>query len=323
MKHLQMEMTLNELLKNPYLVDEMKYLIDSSILKKVPKVLYGSKLKTLAKLAPTLNWNEILDMANMLVDKKIAEGSLHVALWSQDEVKKVPQRFDAVLFPFIVNSASPAVLVCPGGGYNIVASVIEGFPVALALNKAGYNAYVINYRHGTSARFPAPMEDVARAIQYIRKDKEQFVSLWGSSAGGHLAAYFGARWMDFGDNTSPDCLVLSYPVITMDDGTHKETRSLLLGEKASVKDRAEKSVQNLVTDKYPPTFVWCCKDDKTVDPAANSGALEDSLLANGVRHEVKYYLQGGHGCALAIGTSAEGWFEKAIDFVHDIEANNI
>lgn len=72
------------------------------------------------------------------------------------------------LTAFPVKHKAPFALICPGGGYGMVCSFVEGKPYAKALNKLGYSAFVLRYRTKDKARFPAPMDDLARAVDYIR-----------------------------------------------------------------------------------------------------------------------------------------------------------
>ena len=58
----------------------------------------------------------------------------------------------------------PAIIICPGGGYSMICSFVEGLPYAKRLNEQGYSAFVLYYRCRKKARYPAPMEDLARAL---------------------------------------------------------------------------------------------------------------------------------------------------------------
>ena len=61
----------------------------------------------------------------------------------------------------------PFALICPGGGYGMVCSFVEGLPYARELNKRGYHAFVLYYRVKKKARYPAPQEDLERAIREV------------------------------------------------------------------------------------------------------------------------------------------------------------
>ena len=84
----------------------------------------------------------------------------------------------------------PVAVICPGGGYRRVCSFIEGYPFAKKLNAMGYHAAVVYYRVNKLARYPAPQEDLARAIRELHDKAQEWqldmkgYSVWGSSAGG-------------------------------------------------------------------------------------------------------------------------------------------
>lgn len=231
----------------------------------------------------------------------------------------------------LIGGGAPVSIVCPGGAYAMVSHSNEGFPFAKKLNERGHNAVVLNYRTGKNALYPNPMEDLAQAIRFLRKNAALLeidadrISIWGSSAAGHLCAYFAARYDRFertdadGQKISlaPQSVVLIYPVISMTSDTHGHTRDNLLGENATSEQREDKSVDLIATEKFPATFIFHCEDDASV-PVSNTLRLADALKKLGVRHEVRLYPQGGHGCGLAVGTSAEGWIERAIDFIESV-----
>ena len=68
----------------------------------------------------------------------------------------------------------PFAILIPGGGYYMVSSFIEGVPVAKQLNARGISAFIVYYRVKKKARFPAPMDDMARAVREIFSKAEQY-----------------------------------------------------------------------------------------------------------------------------------------------------
>ena len=86
----------------------------------------------------------------------------------------------------------PAIIVCPGGGYEFKAPH-EGGPIAEWLNSIGVSAFVLDYRVAPY-RHPYPLLDLQRAIRYVRYNHKEFnvdpnrIGVLGFSAGGHLAA---------------------------------------------------------------------------------------------------------------------------------------
>lgn len=215
----------------------------------------------------------------------------------------------------------PFAIVCPGGGYSMVCSFLEGAPYARMLNERGYSAFVLYYRCKKKARYPAPMEDLARALRDILSRAEELslitdgYSIWGSSAGGHLAASFGTEAIGYAKYhlPKPGALVLCYPVVTMGEKTHLGSRNNLLGEAPDAAVLALTSVEQQVTPDYPPTFVWCGDADRTVDPE-NSRMLAKELEKNGIPHRFVEYPGVDHGVGLGQSLTCEGWFDKAISF---------
>lgn len=227
------------------------------------------------------------------------------------------------LVPFLINDGlkHPFALICPGGGYWMVCSFIEGIPYAEQLNRKGYSAFILYYHVKDKARYPAPQEDVAKAIREIFSKAEEWnidtrcYSVWGSSAGGHLAASFGTDKMGYKnyDLPKPGALILSYPVITMGELTHEGSRNCLLGNDPNSALIQKTSVEKQIIPDYPPAFLWCGDADRTVNPE-NSRMMDRALTEAGVEHEFIEYPGVDHGVGLGEGLACEGWFQRAMAF---------
>ncbi len=210
----------------------------------------------------------------------------------------------------------PFAIIVPGGAYGMVCSYVEGLPFAKALNDRGYHAIVAYYRVKNKAKYPAPQDDLERAIREIfaheadwNLDTEHW-SLWGSSAGGHLAASIFTE----GKNVpKPNALILIYPVVTLGEGTHAGTRKNLLGETLDPALIERLSVQNHIPKDFPPTYVWNGTADTSVVPK-NARMLAAALEQAGVPHRHEEFEGVGHGVGLAKGTNAEPWFDHAVSF---------
>lgn len=232
-----------------------------------------------------------------------------------------PNRYELKEYVIRDGKKHPFALICPGGGYGMVCSFVEGRPYAEALNELGYSAFVVYYGVKKKARYPAPQQDVARALRDILSRADELnldtrgYSLWGSSAGGHLAASFGTQNMGYAvyDLPRPGALILTYPVITMGDLTHAGSRDNLLGSAPTQEQIRFASVEQQVTSDYPPTFVWCGTADKTVAPD-NSQMLAQALEVNGVPYQIRRYPGVDHGVGLGKGLACEPWFQEAVAF---------
>jgi acetyl esterase/lipase len=206
------------------------------------------------------------------------------------------------------------VVVCPGGGYRVVAADHEGKQVAEWLNGLGVSAFVLQYRLGPRYRHPAPLQDAQRALRLVRSRARDFgvdpgrLGILGFSAGGHLASTAGTHF-DGGrpgdadpverEGSRPDFMVLAYPVISLvSPFTHKGSLEHLLGKDA---DRARvESLSNelQVTKETPPTFLFHTSDDPGV-PVQNSIVFYEALQRYGVPAEMHVFAKGPHGVGLA------------------------
>src|SRR6187431_679615 len=98
-----------------------------------------------------------------------------------------------VYLPRTMAANTPAVIVCPGGGYQNLASNHEGRQVASYLNSLGIAAFVLRYRLGPRYHHPIELGDAQRAIRLVRSHATDWridagrIGIMGFSAGGHLA----------------------------------------------------------------------------------------------------------------------------------------
>lgn len=220
----------------------------------------------------------------------------------------------------------PVAIICPGGGYSVVCSFVEGEPFARKLNEMGISAVVVYYRCRKKAAYPGPMDDLARAVREVFERADEWnldmedYSVWGSSAGGHLAASFGTEsigYVKYG-LPKPGALILTYPVVTMGEMTHAGTCKNLLGKQPSPEMVELTSIERQVTKNYPPTFVWCGDADKEVPPQ-NSKMLAQALETAGVPYQFMEYSGVDHGVGLGTGLSCEGWIEEAVEFWRNLD----
>lgn len=210
--------------------------------------------------------------------------------------------------------ARSAVVVCPGGGYGVLAMDHEGRQVAEWLNSLGVDAYILKYRLAPRYHHPAMIEDAQRALRYVRANAQQWgiapdrIGIWGFSAGGHLAST-AATHFDAGNPSSPDPIermssrpdfaILAYPVITCTEWfRHQGSCRNLLGENPDPKLAVYLSNEKQVTAQTPPTFLFHTNDDEGV-PAENSVAFYMALRKAGVPAEIHIYQHGQHGVGLA------------------------
>jgi acetyl esterase/lipase len=218
-----------------------------------------------------------------------------------------------------------AVIICPGGGYHILAAGHEGADIARALNEWGVTAFVLKYRIPDDLTMKdksiGPLQDVQRAIQLVREGAKEWgidphqIGIMGFSAGGHLAASAGTHYkMPLIDNprhTSlrPDYLVLVYPVISFTDSlAHMGSRENLIGKNPSPEKILFNSNEWQVDRNTPPCFLVHASDDNVV-PVGNSLAFKKSLEAHHVPCELHLFENGGHGFGMNNPSSPDHWMD--------------
>lgn len=219
-----------------------------------------------------------------------------------------------------------AVIICPGGGYAVLATGHEGKDVAEALNKMGVTAFMLKYRLPNDTimkdRKIAPLQDAQRAIQLVRENAAQWnidpnkIGIMGFSAGGHLAAtastQFEREVIANPKHTSlrPDFSILLYPVISFTDSlTHMGSRINLIGKNPSKELIEQYSNELQVTAKTPPAFLVHAADDGLV-PIGNSIAYYQGLLKNGVLSEMLLYPHGEHGFGMINRSTDDRWMDN-------------
>ena len=189
-----------------------------------------------------------------------------------------------------------AVVICPGGGYHVLAWQHEGIELAEWFNSIGVTAFILKYR--VPRRHPEkihwePMQDVQRAIRVVRHNADKYnidpkrIGTLGFSAGGHLTVMSGVQYetksyepVDEADKLScrPDFMCPIY--------------AAYLGE-GYRDDVAELGSLVTVDKDTPPTFMAVTADDKM--RGAQAALLFARLNENNVAAEVHVYSKGGHG----------------------------
>jgi acetyl esterase/lipase len=219
-----------------------------------------------------------------------------------------------VFLPRTMAPGTPAVIVCPGGGYVRLAANHEGRQVASFLNSLGVAAFVLRSRLGPRYHHPVELGDVQRAMRLVRSRAASWnvdparIGVMGFSAGGHLAmtasTMVAAADPSASDpvervNSRPDFAVLGYPVISMTEPwTHQGSKTALLGDKPDAALAAQLSGERAVTKETPPTFLFHTNADTTV-PAENSVTYYLALRRAGVPAEIHIFEKGAHGVGLA------------------------
>jgi acetyl esterase/lipase len=205
-----------------------------------------------------------------------------------------------VFLPDPAKNNGGAVVICPGGGYSILAYDLEGTEIAKWLNKLGFTAFVLQYR--IPQKKEGALKDVQRALRIVRNESKKWninpdkIGVMGFSAGGSLSARASTLFskktysaVDKADSLScrPSFTMLIYPAY-LDEGQN----FTLTPELTISKD-------------VPPVFIFQTADD----PYGNSALVMAGALRNAkLPVELHLLASGGHGYGLRTGkAAAETW----------------
>lgn len=215
--------------------------------------------------------------------------------------------------PSLNNRAS--VIVCPGGGYGILAYDLEGTEVASWLNKLGFTALVLQYR--VPNKKEGALQDVQRAIRIVRNKASEWginpdkTGVMGFSAGGSLSARASTLFnmktynpVDKADSLSckPSFTMLIYPAY-LDQGPELTLTPELK-----------------LTKEVPPMYIFQTSDDTYGNSAL---VMTSALRKEKLQVELHFLPNGGHGYGLRKGNiAAETWPILAEKWLGQILGNN-
>lgn len=225
----------------------------------------------------------------------------------------------AVYLPSKRFATGQAVVICPGGGYWVLAYDLEGTDIAKYLNSIGVAGIVLKYRLPTSGNsvvpHKVPLMDARRAMRLVRSNSKAWsidstkIGIMGFSAGGHLASTLGTHF-DYGNKNSadvieqkscrPDFMILMYPVISFTDPSmHTGSREALLGKDPDQSLVRYYSSELQVQDDTPPAFLAQADNDTGV-PVENSILMYEALRKKKIPAELHILSEGEHGFGLAV-----------------------
>jgi acetyl esterase/lipase len=230
----------------------------------------------------------------------------------------------SVYLPPVEKANGASVIICPGGGYHILAIEHEGYQLAEWFNSFGVTAFVLKYRLPDDVimedRTIGPLQDVQQSIRLVREGAKKWnldpqkIGVMGFSAGGHLASTAATHFEDpvppaNSTSVKPNFNILIYPVVSFKEAfAHRGSRDKLLGKKMNDYNMVEHYSNELhVTKETSPTFLVHASDDKAV-PVENSIRFYQALIENNVPTEMHIYQSGGHGFGMGkAGTPAASW----------------
>lgn len=255
-----------------------------------------------------------------------------MSLWKDDKAPLGDGSFEIAkvnftVFPVKSDKPSPAVIICPGGGYGGHALRGEGPNIAKWLNSHGIAGLVLQYRL-PKGRCKIPLIDVHRATRLTRFNAKKWninpqqLGIIGFSAGGHLASTAVTKFdsgKSDGDeidkmSSRPDFGILIYPVITMGKSTHGGSKRNLLGKKPSAELAELYSSEKQIKKDTPPVFLAHAKDDKPVPPV-NSEIFHKAMQAKGLKSKYLELPNGGHGLSGYKGPSWDAWQKQSLEWL--------
>ena len=287
--HLRANDTVQDLLDHPAFAGFARLLLpwdDRSYDGRLPLGELGTLLPYHSHVDPTA----VLGDLNAMIDDVQSGRPVFYDLYTTSQKTDDPTKANTGLFFFRGRPGAPFAVIAPGGGFAYVGSIHEGFPYAVAIRDRGYNAFVLKYRVGSGGA-PAT-RDLAAAVSYIVRNAKRLgvgtegYSLWGSSAGARMAAAIGSHGTtSFGgdDLPKPAAVIMAYT-------GHSE-----------------------VAAHEPSTFVVVGEHDGIASPSVMEQRAA-RVRATGAKVEFHRYPRLGHGFGPGVGTSAEGWLNRAIDF---------
>ncbi len=246
------------------------------------------------------------------------------------------QKPEMLVYPAkVASNTGSAIVICPGGGYTVLAWDWEGTKIAAWFQELGVTAFVLRYRlphwESEACKSKVALMDVQRAMRTVRLKANEYgidpekIGVMGFSAGGHLASTLSTHF-DEGNSQAdleveklscrPNFSILMYPVITMDTVlAHTGSRKNLIGDAPTSDMELFFSNEKQITESTPPTLLIHADDDQVVIPE-NSVRYYLGLRKNGVPAALHIYESGGHGFSFAEGQgSVEGWRKVCQDWM--------
>ena len=196
-------------------------------------------------------------------------------------------------------NATSAVILCPGGGYSILAMAPD---LPAWLNSIGLTVVVLKYR--VPNNHEGAYQDLQRAMRLVRHNAANWniasnhIGVMGISAGGHLCARLSAN----GDKAT-------YPKLdNIDEEALRPDFAILIvpAYLSQIPGHLSKNVQ--VNQNTPPTFILHPEDDKPFIPGTK--LYQAALEAAKVENEFFNPATGGHSCPLKSNAEIGQWPKK-------------
>ncbi len=196
-----------------------------------------------------------------------------------------------------------AMIILPGGGYELESIVAEGRLIAEYLASRGIVAAVLKYRlpltESCVQPHLVPITDARRAISVLKAMPDHYgidpskVGIMGFSAGGHLATAVSVLTSQH-KTENPDFSALIYPVTTLGPENQDWLEKTLFHRAMTEPEKTQYRLVDHVSESTPPAFLLHAYDDDVV-PIEESQLYADALTKAGQDVEVHFFAKGGHG----------------------------
>jgi len=200
-------------------------------------------------------------------------------------------------------NSGKAMIVVPGGGYEVESIIAEGQLIAEYLAGQGITAAVLKYRLPLkgSSDLPQllPITDVRKAISMMKQKSTTYgfdagkVGIMGFSAGGHLAATASVHPSEKKDE-NPDFSGLIYGVTIMSKANEDWLEETLYHRQMSRKEKKYYHLVDHIDKQTPPAFLVHAHDDEVV-PIIESQLYAQGLVKQGQAVELHFFAKGDHG----------------------------
>lgn len=233
------------------------------------------------------------------------------------------------VYPAQGDNTGSAVVILPGGGYEVVAINHEGYEVAEKLAALGVTAAVLKYRlpNPKSSDQPqlVPLTDARRALELLRSMADQYgvdpekVGLLGFSAGSHLSTV-ASLWRSDKASENPNFAALIYGVTDFSGSNLQWLESNLYFRKMNEEEVARNQLVELVSERTPPTFIVHAVDDDMCR-VQEATLYAEQLRLHQVPSEVHIFSKGGHG--FGVGQAENGTDQWTGLFANWLKVNGL
>ena len=221
-----------------------------------------------------------------------------------------------------------AVLVIPGGNYEMVAIHHEGYDLAKELSMHGITAAVLKYRlpnPETSDRpHLVPLSDARRALKLLREKAEKYgfqkdkVGVMGFSAGSHLATVT-SLWKSEYKEENPNYSALIYGVTNFNDANIAWLERNLYFRELTEEEVTQNQLFDLITKDTPPAFLAHAYDDE-ICKVEETTLYAQKLFEHKVSAEVHLFPKGGHGFGVGLKEGGtDQWLKLFVNWLKCID----